>query len=127
MDSVDITTRRGPEARAPLVLDCRSRSREPVSSAGAATKQFSSRTKPFSRLGEDVLKLRSDPLNQRDEATELGHVGVHPQLNLPRNSQDLPVRNAQVRSRLKYLQAPKPAASAAVAAVINLGKHMILL
>jgi hypothetical protein len=27
-------------------------------------------------------------------------VGVHPQLNLPRNSQDLPVRNAQVRNRL---------------------------
>ena len=65
-----------------------------------ATKQFGSRTKPFSRLGEDVLKLRSDPLNQRDEATEFGHVGVHPQLNLPRNSQDLPVRNAQARNRL---------------------------
>ena len=56
--------------------------------------------KPFSRLGEDVLKLRSDPLNQRDEATEFGHVGVHPQLNLPRNSQDLSVRNAQARNLL---------------------------
>ena len=60
--------------------------------------------KPFSRLGEDVLKLRSDPLNQRDEATEFDHVGVHPQLNLPRNSQDLPVRNAQARNRLMEIR-----------------------
>jgi hypothetical protein len=30
--------------------------------APVATKQFGSQTKPFSRLGEDVLKLRSDPL-----------------------------------------------------------------
>src|SRR5882757_11456646 len=33
------------------------------------------------------------------------HVGVHPQLNLPRNSQDLPVRNVQARSRLMDLRA----------------------
>ena len=34
------------------------------------------------------------------QKTGFDHVGVHPQLNLPRNSQDVPVGNAQVRSRL---------------------------
>jgi hypothetical protein len=35
------------------------------------------------------------------QTTRFDHVGVHPQLNLPRNSQDLSVRNAQARDRLK--------------------------
>jgi hypothetical protein len=39
------------------------------------------------------------------QTTGFDHVGVHPQLNLPRNSQDLPVRNVQARSRLMDLRA----------------------
>jgi hypothetical protein len=34
------------------------------------------------------------------QTTGFDHVGVHPQLNLPRNSQDFPVGNAQARNRL---------------------------
>jgi len=34
------------------------------------------------------------------QTTRFDHVGVHHQLNLPRNSQDLSVRNAQARNRL---------------------------
>ena len=37
------------------------------------------------------------------QTTGFDHVGVHPQLNLPRNSQNLPVRNAQARNRLMGL------------------------
>jgi hypothetical protein len=39
------------------------RDRVNVFHARLATKQFGSRTTPFSRLGENVLKRRSDPLN----------------------------------------------------------------
>jgi hypothetical protein len=40
-----------------------------------------------------------------DQTMGCDHVCVHHQLNLPRNSQDLPVRNAQARNRLMRLWA----------------------
>jgi predicted RNA-binding Zn-ribbon protein involved in translation (DUF1610 family) len=68
------------------------------------TKQFAATTKPFSWVDEDVLKPRSASMTF-DQTTGYDHVCVHHQLNLPRNSQDLSVRNAQARNRLMRLRA----------------------
>jgi|GEM_PF-6180755 predicted RNA-binding Zn-ribbon protein involved in translation (DUF1610 family) len=67
------------------------------------TKQFAATTKPFSWVDEDVLKPRSASMTF-DQTTGYDHVCVHHQLNLPRNSQDLSVRNAQARNRLMRLR-----------------------
>ena len=68
------------------------------------TKQFAAATKPFSRVDEDVLKPGSASM-AFDQTMGCDHVCVHHQLNLPRNSQDLSVRNAQARNRLMGLRA----------------------
>ena len=68
------------------------------------TKQFAAATKPFSRVDEDVLKPGSACMTF-DQTMGCDHVCVHHQLNLPRNSQDLSVRNAQARNRLMGLRA----------------------
>ena len=68
------------------------------------TKQFAATTKPFSRVDEDVLKPRSASMTF-DQTMGCDHVCVHHQLNLPRNSQDLSVRNVQARNRLTGLWA----------------------
>jgi len=68
------------------------------------TKQFAATTKPFSWVDEDVLKPRSASVTF-DQTMGCDHVCVHHQLNLPRNSQDLSVRNVQARNRLTGLWA----------------------
>ena len=68
------------------------------------TKQFAATTKPFSWVDEDVLKPRSASMTF-DQTMGCDHVCVHHQLNLPRNSQDLSVRNAQARNQLMGLWA----------------------
>jgi hypothetical protein len=63
------------------------------------TKHSAAPAKPFSSPSE-ALRKRTPAINGLGQTTRFDHVGVHPQLNLPRNSQDLPVWNAQVGSRL---------------------------
>src|ERR1700681_3412292 len=60
----------------------------------------------FRHAGETIFQSQrshpeTNPVYQWPRSTTgFSHVCVHPQLNLPRSSQELPVRNAQVRSRL---------------------------
>jgi hypothetical protein len=68
------------------------------------TKHCATPAKPFSSPSE-ALRKRRPAINGLRQTTRFGHVGIHPQLHLPRSSQDLPVRNAQVRSRLMDRQA----------------------
>jgi hypothetical protein len=61
VDSVDITTRARTWTRAPCAGTA-DRDRVNLFHAPTPTKPFAAPTKPFSCLGEDVLKLRSDLL-----------------------------------------------------------------
>src|SRR6266850_5401676 len=60
----------------------------------------------FRHVGETIFQSQRSPPETNPgyqwprSNNGFDHVGVHPQLNLPRISQDLPVRNAQARSRL---------------------------
>jgi len=58
----------------------------------AATKQLGP-AKPFSRLGEDVLKPGC-PIKGLDQTTRFGHVVIHPQLFLPPVLQEMSGRDA---------------------------------
>src|SRR6267143_6102048 len=66
----------------------------------------------FRHVGETIFQSQRSPPETNPgyqwprSNNGFDHVGVHPQLNLPRISQDLPVRNAQARSRLMDLGAP---------------------
>jgi len=68
----------------------------------------------FRHAGETIFQSQRSapemsPLYQWVQSTtEFDHVGVHPQLHLPRNSQDLPFWNAQVPSRLTDISGTVP-------------------
>ncbi len=63
------------------------------------TKHSATPAKPFPLPAKSSGNEPRLP-NGLGQTTRFDHVGVHPQLNLPRNSQDLSVRNAQARNRL---------------------------
>jgi hypothetical protein len=61
--------------------------------------------KPFSRLGEDVLKPGC-PITSLDQTTRFGHAVIHPQLFLPPVLQEISDRHAacgRVRQRKRLI------------------------
>ena len=62
-------------------------------------KHSATPAKPFSSPSE-ALRKRTPVTNDRCQTTGFYNVGVHPQLNLPRNSQDLPVGHGKLGGKV---------------------------